>query len=125
MLLTQKGGVPSPPGDFTDKDLLTKQWRQVQSLANRFWNCWSCEYLPTLLRRRKWHKSYKNPQEGDIVLLKDTQVARNHWPTAIITRTFPGKDGRVRKVELRTTVQGSSKTFLRPDSEVILLLVKD
>lgn len=28
-LLTQKAGVPPPPGDFTDKDLLTKQWRQV------------------------------------------------------------------------------------------------
>ncbi|KAF1387159.1 hypothetical protein PFLUV_G00102450 [Perca fluviatilis] len=125
MLLTQKVGVPSPPGDFTDKDLLTKQWRQVQSLANRFWNRWSREYLPTLLCRRKWHKSYQNLQEGDIVLLKDTQVARNHWPTAIITKTFPGKDGRVRKVELRTTVQGSSKTFFRPVSEVILLLVKD
>ncbi|KAI7804924.1 hypothetical protein IRJ41_023810 [Triplophysa rosa] len=36
MLLTQKTGVPPPPGDFTDKDLLTKQWRQVQALANKF-----------------------------------------------------------------------------------------
>lgn len=41
MLLTQKIGVPPPPGDFTDKDLLTKQWRQVQTLANKLWSCWS------------------------------------------------------------------------------------
>ena len=34
MLLTQKSGVPPPPGDFTEKDLHTKQWRQVQALAN-------------------------------------------------------------------------------------------
>lgn len=44
MLLTQKTGVPPPPGDFTDKDLLTKQWRQVQALADRFWNRWRQEY---------------------------------------------------------------------------------
>jgi len=25
-----------PPGDFSDMDLYTKQWRQVQALANQF-----------------------------------------------------------------------------------------
>lgn len=125
MLLTQKVGVPPPPGDFTDKDLLTKQWRQVQTLANKFWNRWSRDYLPTLQRRKKWTKSYQNLQEGDIVLLKDNQAARNNWPMAIITKTFPGDDGRVRKAELKTTDQGHSKTFLRPVSEVVLLLIKD
>lgn len=125
MLLTQKVGVPPPPGDFTDKDLLTKQWRQVQALANNFWNRWSREYLPTLQHRRKWTKSHRNLQEGDIVLLRDSQVARNYWPMAMITKTVPGGDGRVRKVELKTTAQGHSKTFFRPVSEVALLLAKD
>ncbi|KAJ7991266.1 hypothetical protein DPEC_G00295540 [Dallia pectoralis] len=94
MLLTQKVGVPPPPGDFTDKDLLTKQWRQVQALANNFWNRWSREYLATLEHRMKWTKSKRNLQEGDIVLLKDNQAARNSWPMAIITKTYPGEDGR-------------------------------
>ncbi|KAJ7996952.1 hypothetical protein DPEC_G00223860 [Dallia pectoralis] len=125
MLLTQKVGVPPPPGDFTDKDLLTKQWRQVQALANNFWNRWSREYLATLQHRMKWTKSKRNLQEGDIVLLKDNQAARNSWPMAIITKTYPGEDGRVRKLELKTTEQGHSKIFLRPISEVIMLLTKD
>lgn len=38
ILLTQKVEVPPPPGDFKDQGLLTKQWRQVQALANKFWN---------------------------------------------------------------------------------------
>lgn len=88
ILLTQKVGVPPPPGDFTDKDLLTKQWRQVQALANKFWNHWSREYLPTLQYRRKWTRSHQNLQEGDIVLLRDSQAARNSWPMAVITN-FP------------------------------------
>ncbi len=32
----QETGVPPPPGDFSDKDLYTKQWRQVQALANQY-----------------------------------------------------------------------------------------
>ncbi len=40
-LLTQKfSAVLPPPGEFSEKDLLVRQWRQVQSLANTFWNCW-------------------------------------------------------------------------------------
>lgn len=53
ILLTRRVGVPLP-GDFTDKDLLTKQWRQVQTLANKFWNRWSQEYLPTLQYQKTW-----------------------------------------------------------------------
>ena len=125
MLLTQKSGVPPPPGDFTDKDLHTKQWRQVQALANQFWNRWSQEYLPSLQQRQIWTVPRRNLQVGDLVLLRDKQTVRNCWPMAIVTATFPGKDGHVRKVEIKTTNQGDAKTFLRPVSEVVLLLPKD
>ncbi len=78
----------------------------------------------TLQVRHKWQEPYPNIQEDDIVLLKDNQVARNEWPMALVTSVFPGQDGKVRKVELKVTKEGSSKTFLRPISEVILLLRK-
>ncbi|KAM7373874.1 hypothetical protein PAMP_006564 [Pampus punctatissimus] len=102
MLLTQKSGVPPPPGDFTDKDLYTKQWRQVQALANQFWNRWSQEYLPSLQQRQKWTVPRRNLQVGDLVLLRDKQTVRNCWPMAMVMATFPGKDGYVRKVEIKT-----------------------
>lgn len=53
MLLTQKSCLLPPPGDFTDKDLYNKQWRQVQALFNQFWTRWRREYLPTL-QQRQW-----------------------------------------------------------------------
>lgn len=56
------------------------------------------------------------------MLLRDSQAARNSWPMAVITKTFPGRDGRVRKVEIQTAEQGRLKTFSRPVSEVVLLL---
>ena len=125
MILTQKSGVPPPPGDFSVKDLYTKQWRQVQALANQFWTRWSQEYLPSLQHRQKWTVPRRNLQVGDLVLLRDKQVARNYWPMARVNATFPGKDGHVRKVEVKTTDQGKVKTFLRPTAEIVLLLPED
>ncbi len=125
MLLTQKSGVPPPPGDFTEKDLHTKQWRQVQALANQFWTRWSREYLPSLQQRPKWTATRRDLQVGDLVMLRDKQTSRNCWPMARISATFPGKDGHVRKVEVKTTDQGTVKTFLRPIAELVLLLPKD
>lgn len=125
MLLTQKPGLHAPPGDFTGKDLLKSQWKRVQTLANEFWARWRNEYLSTLHSRRKWHRAQRNLQPGDIVLLKQTQAPRNEWPMALVISTSPSSDGRVRKVEVRTASQGTSKTYLRPISDVILLLEKD
>ncbi|XP_059841308.1 uncharacterized protein LOC132402471 [Hypanus sabinus] len=124
-LLTQKAGAPPPPGDFSDKDLYTKQWRQVQALANQFWSRWRQKYLPLLQQRQKWTEPRRNLQVGDLVLLRDKQVARNSWPTARITATFPSGDGHVRKIELKTTDQGDVKIYQGPVTEVILLLPND
>ncbi|KAI2644797.1 Paraneoplastic antigen-like protein 5 [Labeo rohita] len=107
VLLTQKTGVPPPPGDFSDKDLYTKQWRQVQALANQFWTRWSREYLPCLQHRQKWTVPRRNLQVGDLVLLRDKQVARNCWPMARISAVYPGKDGHT-DLETRFSTLSSS-----------------
>lgn len=125
MLLTQKSHSPSPPGDFTGKDLLKTQWKQVQALADELWNCWRNEYLSTLQSRRKWHRTHRNLQPHNIALLKRSQAPRNEWTMAMVTSTFPGSDGRVWKVEVKTSSQGVSKTYLRPISDVIFLLEND
>lgn len=67
----------------------------------------------------------RNLEVGDLVLLQDKQATRNSWPMALVTATFPGRDGLVRKVEVKTTDQGTMKTFRRPTTEVVLLLQGD
>ncbi len=111
-LLTQKfSAVLPPPGEFSEKDLLVRQWRQVQSLANT-----------TLQNRRKLQNESSNLQAGDVVLLKSIQAKRNDWPMGIVLETIPGRDGRVRKVEVKVVKDGSAKVFLRPISDVVLLM---
>ncbi|XP_073449004.1 uncharacterized protein [Aquarana catesbeiana] len=102
--------------------LYTKQWKQVQSLADIFWNRWKQEYLVTLQSHRKWQADKPNLQVGDVVLLKDTQVHRNEWPVGLIVETVPSNDSKVRKVKVKVMRQGTPKVYFRPISEVVLLL---
>ncbi len=85
------------------------------------------EYLPTLQNRRKWNSTQSDIQEGDLILLKDDQSPRNKWPMALVSKVFPSADGRVCKVQLKVSKSGSGKDvmYLRPITEVIILLSKD
>ncbi|XP_031755219.1 uncharacterized protein LOC116409808 [Xenopus tropicalis] len=122
-LLTQKfASYPVLSGNFDGKDLYKRQWRQVQSLAKVFWDRWRKQYLSTLQVRRKWQSDRPNINTGDLVLLKDQQTKRNEWPMGRVTKTFPDKDGKVRKVEIKIARDGSSTLFFRPVTELILLL---
>lgn len=56
------------------------------------------------------------------MLLKDTQAKRNQWPMAIVTKALLNSDGKVRRLELKITKGGTVKFFLRPVTEVVLLL---
>lgn len=122
-LLTQKASVsPAPLGDFDLDHLSQVQWRQVQCLADSFWKRWRSEYLATLQPRRKWTSEKSSLQEGDIVLIKDSQAKRNMWPLGRIVKANPSSDNKVRKVTVKTFSQGVVKEYLRPISDVVLLM---
>ncbi|XP_059053111.1 uncharacterized protein LOC131847549 [Achroia grisella] len=90
-------------GVFNDSDLyLRKQWRKAQRLADMFWKRWVREVLPDLIPRRKWQYDQTPIQVGDFVLIVDPDAPRNLWLKAVVQQVFPGRDGRVRVVELKT-----------------------
>lgn len=107
-----------PYGEFDDDDLiLRKAWRTAQRLADNFWQRWTREYLNTLIKRPKWFKDMENIQTGDIVVLVDENAPRNIWLKGIVTNTFPGDDGVVRVVDIKT----STGVFRRPVTKIILI----
>ena len=119
-LIGSSSGNVVAPGVFTDSDLyLKKLWRQSQRLADCFWKRWVKEYLPTLTRRTKWTKSSEPVKVGDLVLIADGDLPRNQWPRGVVTNTYPGKDGIVRVVDVKTT----SGTFRRPVVKICILNV--
>ena len=107
------------PGKFSDKEVNSRRrWRQTQTLAEQFWKRWRREYLPSLLARSKWQVERRNLQVGDVVLMLEDSAPRGFWPLSRITNVFPGSDGRVRSVEVKTA---SGAVYHRPTAKVCLL----
>jgi hypothetical protein len=122
-LLTQKIGTSDMAiGEFSAEDMYKAQWRRVQCLADTFWKRWRTEYLHTLQTRRKWAEQQRNIQKGDVVLLKDKNSPRISWPLGIIESTIQSADDLTRKVTVRVMVDGKPRTYLRPISDIIVLL---
>lgn len=124
ILLTQKHPSDNMEivEEFDEKDLLRSEWKRVMVLSDRFWARWRREYLSTLQCRRKWTSHEPNVKEGDVILLKDKTLVRNEWPMGIVTRTFPSDDDKVRKTEIRIIRDGKPVTYIRPISELVVLV---
>lgn len=108
-----------PPGLFCKDDLYTrKRWRQVQYIADLFWQRWAKEYLPLMQQRQKWVNTRRNLQPNDIVVIVDETAPRNSWPLGRVVKTLPGPKGLVRSV----LVQTKTNILQRPISKLCLLL---
>lgn len=79
-----------------------KQQKLLDKIQQDFWKVWRKEYLGTLQNRYKWKQTQRNWREVDFVLLKEDNVPPGLWPVARIIETFPGADGLVRSVIIRT-----------------------
>ena len=95
-----------------------RRWRQSQALAEHVWKRWTREYLPSLTRRSKWRQEARNLQVGDLVLMAESNLTRGSWPLARVVRVFPGRDGRVRSAELRTS---GGNVYTRPAAKICFL----
>lgn len=116
-LLLLRSGLQLPLINVTLADTYRKKWKHVQFLANCFWKRWLKEYLPTLQLRQKWTHENRNFAVGDVVLVQDANTHRGNWPMGRISKVFPGKDGLVRSVEIKT----KHSVVIRPIHKICLL----
>ena len=61
------------------------------------------EYLTSIGARRKWQERERNLKPGEVVLVIDSNTPRRHWKIGRIIQTYPGADGFVRVVDVKTT----------------------
>ncbi|XP_063386121.1 uncharacterized protein LOC134672147 [Cydia fagiglandana] len=114
LIMGQASNLPVV-GSFDDSDLFSrKQWRKSQRLADMYWTRWVKEILPDLIPRTKWTQEQKPLQVGDFVLIVDPAAQRNVWMKGVIQQVYPGRDGRIRVVEVKT----KSGTLKRSASRV-------
>ncbi|UYV67863.1 hypothetical protein LAZ67_5002290 [Cordylochernes scorpioides] len=100
--------LTAPPESNDDDDVPINhldRWSLNQKIKNVFWKRWNRKYLNNL-QRLKWQKSSPNIKEGDLILLKNIiSPPAMYWSLGRITKVFPGADGKVRVVEVKTKHQ--------------------
>lgn len=92
-------------------------WNEIRKMEQDFWERWSTDYLSELQRRNKWHRLQINVKVGDMVVLKDDNIPPGQWRRGRIIEVFPGKDGAVRSVVVRT----ASGEYQRPITRLCVL----
>ena len=94
-----------------------KRWRRVQELLHHFWKRWIQEWIPGLNARKKWFKSQRDVQIGDVMIVISPDTPRGNWPLGRVLDVYPGKDGHVRVAKL----QVGSGTLTRPVTKLFPL----
>ncbi len=93
---------------------LARRWLQVQEAGSHFWQRLQREIRPYLQARSKQcTATQRDLQPGDVVTFLHPEE-RGRWPLAVVERTLPGRDGKVRLVEIRLPqVGGRGREYLR------------
>lgn len=92
------------------------RWEHIQRIMQHFWKRWSKEYVATLQPRTKWTQSH-HTFKGTLVLLKEDNLPPLQWRLGRIIEVFPGADGVVRVVLVKT----KSSCFKRAVNKVCVL----
>ncbi|GFS65327.1 integrase catalytic domain-containing protein [Trichonephila clavipes] len=95
-------------------------WQKITKIIQLIWKRWSVDYLNSLQQRNKWHFEKKNAKIGDMVIIKEDNLPSCQWSLGRINNIYPGKDSKVRVVEVKTT----RGIFKRPISKLCLLPIE-
>lgn len=105
-------------GKFDESQLLLrKNWRIAQTYAERFWNIWSKNYLPSINRRSKWFGASPQIKIDDVVYYGDYDGPGRNYVMGRVSKLYQGDDGKVRVVDLKT----SDGVIRRPVAKLAVL----
>ncbi|GFW43052.1 tigger transposable element-derived protein 1 [Trichonephila clavipes] len=96
-------------------------YERLTKIVQSIWKRWSNNYLSNLQQRSKWKFEKDNARVGDLVLIKEDNLAVNKWLMGRLIKVFPGKDNRIRVVTIKTQY-GVVK---RPISKICILPLRE
>ena len=89
----------------------------MQRIVDSFWKCWTRDIFPTLVPRKKWHEENHNVKGDDIVTVADINTVRGKWAVGRVTKVYPGADGCVRNI----TVKTASGEYSHPVTKIAVI----
>ncbi|GFW27091.1 integrase catalytic domain-containing protein [Trichonephila clavipes] len=96
-------------------------YQRLTKIVQSIWKRWSNNYLSNLQQRSKWKFEKDNARVGDLVLIKEDNLAINKWLMGRLIEVFPKKDNRIRVVTIKTQ-HGVVK---RPISKICILPMRE
>ena len=73
-----------------------------KKLVDSFWKRWTRDVFPTMVLRKKWQVKRRNLQVADVVTYVEETAVRGKWTLGKVIETYPGRDGRIGNVKLKT-----------------------
>ena len=90
----------------------------IQRIVDSFWKRWARDVFPTLIPRKRWHTERRNVRVGDVAVLSDeNKVIRGRWTICRVIEVYPGPDGRVRNVKVKT----AESEYQRPITKIAVI----
>ena len=90
-----------------------ERYSLIQQRLELFWSRWTNDYLRNLPSIVKGSKSQGNLQVGSVVLVHEDNISRLKWPLGVIIKLYPGRDGIVRSVLVKTAKGEISRSIQR------------
>ncbi|XP_062538691.1 uncharacterized protein LOC134206966 [Armigeres subalbatus] len=112
--------VPEPDLQDIPENRLSS-WQKSQDFIQKLWRSWKTHYLSDLHNRTKWTKQRDNIKIGTMVIVKEDNLPPQKWQLARVVEIFPGSDGNVRVVTVRT----KDGSFKRAISKICVLPIRD
>ena len=91
-----------PQGPFNDTKNPRHRFQFVQRIVESFWRRWNRDVFPALVPRKKWQVEKRDVRVDDMVIVADSNAIRGKWTIGRIIEVYPGSDGRVRNVKVKT-----------------------
>ena len=115
-------GRPLSALPFTEKDFVAEHdfgllQRARTRMVSAFWRRWRKDYLLAFQAVRLVKDITANLEPDQVVLLREENLGKGTWTLARIMDTYPGRDGRVRRVKLKT----AAGIFVRHINQISLL----
>ncbi|XP_018788531.1 PREDICTED: uncharacterized protein LOC108968754 [Bactrocera latifrons] len=79
------------------------RWNQVTSIKQTFWNRWSNDYINELQIRSKWYSVQSKINNNSMVIIHEHNLPLQKWPIGMVINCIPGKDSKLRVMDIRTT----------------------
>ena len=106
-----------PQGPFNDTKNPRRRVEFVQKIVDSFWKRWSKDVLPALVTRKAWHTERRNVEVDDIIVMADNNAIRGKWAIGRVIEVYPGTDGRVRNIKVKTT----AGVYSRPVTKISVI----